>query len=178
MYVKYWLFYQITFLVPQGPQPSISIIKGGGLSSHQSHDISVRYNGQFSLIALRVYSYRSARTEVPCSNRGVCDYNTGTCTCYDGYQSSNGQGKRGTRGDCGYRFSAGPFTYTTDNTTEALVITSCPFVNNAICAGRGSCEESTGICTCDTGYGKITSTSNNNSSNTNRNDSYNAYSNR
>ncbi|RLN47467.1 hypothetical protein BBJ28_00004217 [Nothophytophthora sp. Chile5] len=37
---------------------------------------------------------------VPCS--GVCDYNTGTCACFDGMASSNGQGGLGLNSDCGY----------------------------------------------------------------------------
>lgn len=44
-----------------------------------------------------------------CSMRGVCDATTGTCTCAEGYTSSNGYGNLGDRDDCGaptvYSFS-------------------------------------------------------------------------
>ena len=37
-----------------------------------------------------------------CSDRGLCDTATGTCTCFPGYGSSDGAGGEGKRGDCGY----------------------------------------------------------------------------
>jgi len=37
-----------------------------------------------------------------CSDRGICDRALGTCRCFDGYRSSDGNGKAGTRGDCGF----------------------------------------------------------------------------
>ena len=37
-----------------------------------------------------------------CSNRGVCDKNTGICRCFYGFSSSNGNGQAGGRGDCGF----------------------------------------------------------------------------
>lgn len=37
-----------------------------------------------------------------CSDRGTCDTASGTCMCYTGMDSSNGQGLSGSRGDCGH----------------------------------------------------------------------------
>lgn len=37
-----------------------------------------------------------------CSGRGLCDQTTGSCTCFPGFGSSNGQGGKGTLDDCGY----------------------------------------------------------------------------
>jgi hypothetical protein len=37
-----------------------------------------------------------------CSDRGVCDRTLGTCQCFDGYRSSDGNGAAGARGDCGF----------------------------------------------------------------------------
>eukprot|EP01032_Pedospumella_encystans_P017598 gene17598-20046_t len=71
---------QIRFILPQGPQPSISILRGGGLrSTMKPHDISVRSKGQFSLIKHSLFSYEGNRNLLECSNRGVCDYSTGMC---------------------------------------------------------------------------------------------------
>lgn len=39
-----------------------------------------------------------------CNRRGVCDANTGTCTCQPQFGSSDGLGGPGQMGDCGYRF--------------------------------------------------------------------------
>ena len=38
-----------------------------------------------------------------CSGQGVCDRNTGLCTCASAWFSSNGEGELGARGDCGAR---------------------------------------------------------------------------
>jgi len=42
---------------------------------------------------------------IECSGRGVCNYDSGLCECYTGYRSSNGNGKPGAKGECGYRIA-------------------------------------------------------------------------
>ncbi|CAM9408980.1 unnamed protein product [Discosporangium mesarthrocarpum] len=41
--------------------------------------------------------------EMYCSNRGLCARDTGECSCFRGWASSNGAGEIGDRADCGYR---------------------------------------------------------------------------
>jgi hypothetical protein len=48
------------------------------------------------------WSQRGTKEKKPCSGRGLCDHGTGQCGCVDGYASSDGFGKSGTRGDCGH----------------------------------------------------------------------------
>jgi len=37
-----------------------------------------------------------------CAGRGICETNSGTCLCFQGYGSSDGMGNPGQTGDCGY----------------------------------------------------------------------------
>jgi hypothetical protein len=41
-----------------------------------------------------------------CSNRGLCDRNSGVCSCFKGYGASNGKGSAGSVPDCGYRIGS------------------------------------------------------------------------
>ena len=95
-----------------------------------------------------------------CSNGGVCNYESGECNCFkkiknqdketfdDGntlpqsssafgywykFESSDGTGSEGNRGDCGY---------------EAAVVKACP----SACSNHGTCSNDTFICDCNRGY--------------------------
>ncbi|DAZ96183.1 TPA: hypothetical protein N0F65_012373 [Lagenidium giganteum] len=43
------------------------------------------------------------KANIECSARGECDRTVGVCKCFNQFLSSDGTGKIGTRGDCGYR---------------------------------------------------------------------------
>jgi hypothetical protein len=72
-----------------------------------------------------------------CSNRGVCNEAAGVCVCYTGFDSSDGYGGVGNRGDCGY---------------AAAPVTTCPG-KIVECSGHGTCSNSPEYtCNCDRGY--------------------------
>mmetsp|Transcript_33127 Transcript_33127/g.107605 ORF Transcript_33127/g.107605 Transcript_33127/m.107605 type:complete len:695 (-) Transcript_33127:500-2584(-) len=50
-----------------------------------------------------VVSVVGTTEEIECSGRGLCDRLSGTCSCFDGYSSSDGMGGSGSQGDCGHR---------------------------------------------------------------------------
>jgi hypothetical protein len=47
-------------------------------------------------------SLRGTVENAECNNRGTCNHQTGLCTCFPGFGSSDGLGNEGTLGDCGY----------------------------------------------------------------------------
>lgn len=77
-----------------------------------------------------------------CSNRGMCNRNDGLCYCYntngDSYASSNGYGRVGLRGDCGFAISGD--------------IATCP--GELQCSGHGNCisEDNSFRCECSEGW--------------------------
>lgn len=89
----------------------------------REHDISVRSKGQYSLIKHDEFSYIGQRNLVECSNRGICNYDTGMCECFKGFGPSNGLGGNGTIPDCGYRYAEYQ-SYTTSNDT--VFWSNCP----------------------------------------------------
>eukprot|EP00633_Aureoumbra_lagunensis_P012698 CAMPEP_0197364820 /NCGR_PEP_ID=MMETSP0893-20130614/65454_1 /TAXON_ID=44058 ORGANISM="Aureoumbra lagunensis, Strain CCMP1510" /NCGR_SAMPLE_ID=MMETSP0893 /ASSEMBLY_ACC=CAM_ASM_000539 /LENGTH=463 /DNA_ID=CAMNT_0042887115 /DNA_START=392 /DNA_END=1783 /DNA_ORIENTATION=- len=112
---------------------------------------SLRHGRTNQLVNLTLYAEKGTKENIECSDRGWCDYQTGTCHCrqlkqlpyeYE-YGSSNGYNADGTRGDCGHA------------KRKAL---SCPAAYNPItekfvmCSGRGTCNNATFACVCDQGY--------------------------
>ena len=85
-----------------------------------------------------------------CSNRGLCDRQTGICTCTNDFLSSDGsltQGQ-GERGDCSY-----------NTLSLSLVTNTCPAdsTKTILCSGHGTCNGNSTSnnyfqCLCNTGY--------------------------
>lgn len=71
-----------------------------------------------------------------CSNRGLCNAQSGTCGCVYGFASSDGYGGPGRRGDCG---------------SPTVVTTTCP--GKTECNGHGTCADApTYRCSCEAGW--------------------------
>jgi hypothetical protein len=137
----------VTFLLPQGWQPGMQVTASGGLVA----TVAAHYHGAPSALNASVASVTGTREHVECSGRGLCNNATGTCTCFAGFAASNGLGMPGTRADCGHRLS-GVSVVNMINATYT-VTSPCPVVNGAVCAGNGTCNTVTGVCTCAAGYG-------------------------
>jgi hypothetical protein len=80
----------VEFLTEFGDLPPIEFVMWGVAQ------ISVGTNGLGQ-------SVKGTKGAVECSNRGLCDTETGQCTCFPGYSSSDGAGGPGDRGDCGHK---------------------------------------------------------------------------
>jgi len=84
-------------------------------------------------------SVQSQKENELCSNRGDCNFQDGTCTCYfqplPRFRSSDGYGNPGLRGDCG---SMDPI--------DDAVMTDCPGL--VTCNLQGECESTTYRCGC------------------------------
>ena len=54
-------------------------------------------------MSVAVTPYTTGTKEmIECSGRGLCNRADGTCSCFSGYGSSDGQGGAGLYADCGY----------------------------------------------------------------------------
>ena len=84
---------------------------------------------------------KGTKENLPCSGRGLCApaaYSTaldGECDCFDNFESSNGLGGIGLRGDCG-------------SPSASSEPSACP--GNGDCNGHGVCNATTFACACST----------------------------
>jgi hypothetical protein len=87
----------VTFLTEMGNLPDIRVDLIDGLGNRlidTNHRLSVMTDGDG-------LSVMGSKASLECSGRGTCNRKSGQCACYQGYTSSDGNGKPGTRGDCG-----------------------------------------------------------------------------
>lgn len=111
----------------------------------------VRAKGAFSRIYTPAISSARSKEVAECSNRGTCDRQKGVCQCFKGYSSSDGRGRVGLTGDCGYME-----TFLSSYSVNGVSFTSpCPVANGKVCGGNGYCDENTGTCSCYEGFGKL-----------------------
>jgi len=76
------------------------------------------------------------KEDVYCSGRGLCNTRSGVCDCFDHYATSDGYGRKGGRGDCGY---------------SEVDVTQCP--GEVSCSGHGTCRGyPTYACECADGW--------------------------
>lgn len=113
--------FKVTFTHDHGDLPTMAIL--------QSSVSSLAFNSGGSVTG--------TKQNLECNNRGACDRNSGECTCYTGFSSSDGTGSNvaGSTGDCGYTGG----------------ITNCE--GAVVCNGHGTCSGSTAYqCACFEGW--------------------------
>jgi len=92
-------------------------------------------NGVNASVSVATYIVATKENN-PCSNRGICDPNSGLCACNTNYETSDGYGNPGTRGDCG---------------APTATISACP--GEFECSLQGNCpNDGTYRCSCDEGW--------------------------
>jgi hypothetical protein len=101
--------------------------------------VTANYNtlagGVYDVSFVLSESIPGTKENLQCSRRGLCDTLSGICTCGTGYDTSDGYGEFGQRGDCGYN---------KDN------VQFCPGV--IACSGHGSCVDQVFTCECNAGW--------------------------
>lgn len=79
---------------------------------------------------------KGTKEDAECSDRGICDYDSGICECSEFFKGSNGYDHEGTRGDCGWAEQSVQF---------------CP--GEISCSGHGHCQNNpTYTCECFKGW--------------------------
>jgi hypothetical protein len=83
----------VTFITELQNIPKLShAIRGTDLDGDGLQDEDIQ-------VSIQSYGHRIAKE---CSDNGLCDENTGLCSCFEGFDSSDGNGNPGGQDDCGY----------------------------------------------------------------------------
>ncbi|CAM9302094.1 unnamed protein product, partial [Chrysoparadoxa australica] len=84
---------QVTFLTEHGDLPALGTVTTNLETS------SGAGGGAITVTELR----KGTKEDLQCGGHGDCNEASGRCSCFLGYQSSNGQGAVGETGDCSFR---------------------------------------------------------------------------
>jgi len=135
----------VEFLSESGNLPPLRIMRSTVSSSTSALTFEVGDGG----VGGTGSSSDGTKENEMCNGRGFCDVLTGSCTCEAGFESSDGEGNQGSRGDCGYTASPGS-------------ITECPYGRSLAgrelpydteCSGHGHCSGSPSFaCACFEGW--------------------------
>ena len=87
----------VTFRRPYGDVETLDFV-----DASKALDVAVFKGGAASQLHPKNVSRTGTKENVECSDRGTCLRDSGTCSCYKGFSSSDGRGGMGTLGDCGY----------------------------------------------------------------------------
>jgi len=157
---------EFTFRDPGGALTAMTFSTYGSLAG----TLGIKSGGQWSLVLPHLESVTGTREWAECSNRGNCDHKAGVCRCLPGFESSDGRGNLGSRGDCGHRYLSSmsvttrpavvfstvagvPTAYAQDASPGVVSLSDCPFIPGAgVCANHGTCDGSTNKCICDAGW--------------------------
>lgn len=142
----------ITFLMEHGDVPSIVPLDNLGalLTGIKDNSVFTAADGESLTYSTSVVtnsgttvgtgvamSVTGTKELLSCNGRGTCNRLTGECACFAGYASSDGFGRIGKHGDCGY---------------VTLPITACPGYpecsSHGVCSGNPSYK-----CSCFDGWG-------------------------
>ena len=105
---------RVAFATPGGDGTSPSVCTAGGQTWHVTFlsefgdvpELRVDIDGAEvppTPITLTVVEHqRGTKEDIECSGRGICNYDEGTCACFQGMGSSDGFNRPGERRDCGY----------------------------------------------------------------------------
>ena len=86
----------VEFLSELGDVPPLRVV---------SSTLSKKPNLSDSISKINVTEYyKGTKENLECSSHGYCNDDIGMCICEEGYSSSDGQGGKGHRGDCGFRY--------------------------------------------------------------------------
>ena len=87
----------IKFLTDLGDVPLMKISNPSGTTSGSGS--GAPYSGGTVTIT---ETQKGTMENVECGNQGICEQKKGVCVCMPGFDSSDGNGGPGLRGDCGY----------------------------------------------------------------------------
>ncbi|TMW62324.1 hypothetical protein Poli38472_009817 [Pythium oligandrum] len=92
---------KLTFTLNLGSLPPLRSITTNLISDAVAPTLPLTFAEKGAVLG-GIVSRMGTKESAVCSNKGLCNHETGVCECIKGYGSSDGRGKPGQRRDCGY----------------------------------------------------------------------------